>query len=209
MVRDEGEPIVWGNNSVRESVRRVNGKRIVERFPQSAGNGENGRRWERRVDAAGNTVNAPFTNSGSIFDRDDSSSRYILRKDRNNGGFALRECPVALVLLGPQSGGLSKYQIDESLWGARPCEPGSFSEARPCPHALEEKRLRMIAQAAAMLERLPKMQTLEDQVANVVADQRVQNQDLVQGIAGAFADAIRTVKDEQPAVVVVEKKSSK
>lgn len=183
MPRDE-EPCVWGDTIRQAAPRRVNGEIIVERFPQSAGNGVFGRRWEKTVDPSGTVVNSPITTSGSIFDSDDPSSRLIRRKFAALGFFPLRRCPVALVM----SGEMDPLQLDESLRQETPCKPGSYGEKSPCPHTLREIKMRSERHAKAMKSRIAK---LEEADAGEIAAKNTK--DLVNGITEAFSGTIRAL----------------
>ncbi len=188
MARD-AEPIVWANEAVREAVRRENGRRIVEKFPQSA---EGGRRWERFVDGAGNIMHAPTTNCGSIFDLDDPAARDIKRKQRALGVFPLRSCPVALVMAGE----IGQETVDASLHGAVPCAPDSYNERRPCPHALKEAELRRLAHAEEMRSRFAKLKSDEERMEEMTQVARDQTKELVQGLTGAITGVLRSATEQ-------------
>ncbi len=185
MRRDE-EPCVWADEVFRQAApRRVNGRKVVERFPQTAGNGTLGRRWEKIVDPAGNVVNAPVTTAGSLFDSDDPGSRYIRRKHAALGFFALAKCPVALVAAGE----LAREAIDESLWKEQPCERGTYSNAKPCPHTVREIELRQAAQKSEWEQRSRKIQAEED-AAQIARDER---NELLKGFGEVMTETLGKV----------------
>lgn len=164
MARDE-EPCVWAGETYRETRRRENGLLITERYPQSAGNGRFGKRWERLVDPAGNILNAATSNAGSNFDPDDGAARYLRRKYTAMGFFPLRRCPVALVMAGE----MNSLAIDQSLLNERPCDPTSHNDKRPCPHALQEIECRKRAQVVSMGGRLLRLR--EESAAEIAQSQ--------------------------------------
>lgn len=193
----EGEPIVWAGQMITQKTRwegeGENRRKIVEQFPQSADNGRTwGRRWALAIDPAGNEVSSPLTSAGAIFNPEDQSARAIARKRRDAGFFLLRQCPVALL----GTGELKKEHLHPRLWQESACEAGTYSEKHPCPHARFEAKRRMQEHNLQMAQRLPKMATLEDQLAKAHENNQAQTRELVQGMASAFTEVVKTLKDE-------------
>lgn len=183
MSRRDEEPCVWADEVARNAQpRRVNGRKIVERFPQTAENGRLGRRWDKIVDPAGNVVNAPITTAGSLFDLDDPGARYIKRKHVALGFFPLGSCPVALVMAGE----LQKEAIDESMHGERPCQRGSYTRVNPCPHALREIAFRQEAQRADWNSRKVKI----DEDEGLAKQLREERSELLKGFGEVMKDTI-------------------
>src|SRR5690606_8925713 len=107
-------------------------------------------------------------------------------KWRALGWFQLGRCPVALAMAGE----LSFEHLDESLRKATPCEPGTYSEKKPCKHTLLEVAGRQRVQGEEMASRLPKLKRLDEQLAEANKAQAQNNQELVAGLAGAFKEAL-------------------
>ena len=195
MARSKEEAIVWADEVQRETVRRENGRKIVEKFPQSARG--RGRRWEKVVDKAGNIINSPTTNCGSLFDLDDPAARDIRRKQRALGMFPLRSCPVALVMAGE----MGRFSIDSKLHEELPCEPGSYNERKPCKHALQEAELRRVAHNEEMSQRIARIRTDEEKLEDMAKLSQEQTAKLVEGFGSVVAKAMETVAAaaQQPA----------
>jgi hypothetical protein len=202
MARDE-DPILWAENAIRESKRRVNGRIIVERFPQTdpelAKNGV--RTWAKLVDGAGNVVSAPLTNGAADLDIGGNNAQRMRAKWRREGWFPYGKCPIALVM----SLEMSRSSLDESLHGQTPCQPGTYSERDPCPHTVAEVGLRQRMQAQIMAERLPKLNDLADQLVDVQKEQAQQNKQLVADMASVVREAVQAVASAamQPAPAAV------
>jgi hypothetical protein len=201
------EPILWcsrpGHNREREIVRFENGKRIIEKIPQRGHQGDyENRRIDRRCAAArwihvvrhdGFAVRMLLTNGAAGMDPNDSWGQYQKAKARYFGWFPIGSCPLALVATGDIK---ASQLVDRSLIGQKACEPGSYSEATPCPHCLSEHRARIGAHADAETERYKNFQDVhEKQIDAHRADMREQTQALTTAIAAALSEQRPKVRE--------------
>lgn len=191
---NEEEPIHWAvrGGLGREKAIRKDGKRSMIKYPQTARNSLGvKRRWELMVDGAGNTVRAVLTNASADLNTSGPYAQRMRAKWKAFGWFPVARCPLALVAVDE----LHTDFIDESIIDDKACKPGTYSESRPCEHTLAEIKSRRAAHKADMDERMPKYKDLAEQMADQNAVQVEQNQELVNGIAGAFTEALKQAKE--------------
>lgn len=124
-------------------------KVIVDRVPPSVPNAEGVKRYVLNLDEFGHDLNMAITTMASDLDTDGKYARGKIRKWRRHGVFPFGQCPAALLLQPSHGFRLSAFlSADLAAGTATPCRPGTYSDNNPCPHAREEKRLRMAADAA-------------------------------------------------------------
>lgn len=157
------EPIFWTSTQPnysekdRTRYRMENGKRIKEKIPQTGHIGTHEayqkaavRRFHEVVRHDGHMVFSVLTNGAAHLDVHGPYGQYIVGKRRSLGWFGMGECPCALVAA--NNFGV-ECLVDEKNRGARPCEPGTYSAAQPCPHAVAEIAARRAAHNAIMHEK--------------------------------------------------------
>jgi hypothetical protein len=194
--RDENEePILWCTGNPPNVTRRIHGKIVVEQGPTTAFNTLGiERRDVTMVDAAGNEVRKVYTAGAADLDMDSPYAANQKKKDRAYGWFPLGACPLALVFTRQ----LSRFDLDEALRTEQPCEPGTYGEKRPCPHAIAERNSRRQLQTDKMSARLPKMADLTEQLAADRKDMAEQTrllaesfQEAVEGMGRVIGEAVR------------------
>lgn len=160
----EREPIFWTttkpgyNDADRQIMRMVNGRRVVEKFPQHGhvGDYDNkqkapGQRFIYVITHHGNEIAMCLTNGASHLDPNSGYGMYMKRKARFLGWFPPGGCPVVLV----QSGELQPdHIVDKSILKGQPCEPDKHSRRNPCKHSIAEKAARVAQHNRDESERL-------------------------------------------------------
>jgi hypothetical protein len=185
------DPILWAHKSIRTRRIMVDGEQRVERMPQRghAGNSDydnpqliSGKRWELFVKHDGHTVRTPLTNGASLVvggGDDGSCYRYVTRKAKFLGWYALGTCPCALLI----NDELRPHQIvDKSLLQEDPCKPRTYSIDEPCQHALREQEARQAAHAKRDAQRCKSMQS---EVDKLLVAQKEQTKEIVSGLTEA------------------------
>jgi hypothetical protein len=206
----EREPIFWTstrpgyNQRDREIVRFEDGRRIVEKVPQRGHQGdyENRKtdsrcaraRWLHVVTDKGNWIRMVLTNAAAHFDANTDWGQYQRAKARYFGWFPVWSCPLALL----STGELKRGQIvDRSLLEQKPCEPGSYSEQKPCPHCVSETDARRARHAADEVERYKNyVDATEKTISANRQDMREQTETLAKAIASALG---KEPEPEKPA----------
>lgn len=156
-----------------------NGKRVVEKVPQSGHVGEftdvppraKGVRYVTMVNSAGNVVSVVLTNGAAHMDPNTAYGVYVKRKSRALAWFGIGECPCTLIAnneVDPEGFASAEARNGHS------CERGSFSGKdmdNMCPHAVAEMNARKAQQAAIEAERAEKMKGKEDKIIELLAQQ--------------------------------------
>lgn len=143
------EPILWVRpNYQPPQITRPgpDGEPIVEKLPATALppedhplHGQAVRRWELMVDEAGNEVRAVYSGAAADYQVDHPNyGAAIKTRHRRRGWFPMAACPLVLV----RGGLLDPGYVRSMQPGDEPCEPGTYSAKRPCPHALAEAKFR-------------------------------------------------------------------
>lgn len=145
------------NDADRSRPKIVNGRRLLEKFPQSGHLGDyDGRvmapgiRYLRMIRHDGNEVFHVLTNAAGHMDHTTPWGQYQMQKARFLGWFGRGECPCALVASRTISG---ETIVAEGNKGAQPCQPDTYSVEKPCKHALDEIAARLAAHKALNDER--------------------------------------------------------
>lgn len=205
-------PIFWTttepNYNDRDRHKRYmkNGKRVVEKIPQSGHTGgysdrkrAAGVRFVTMVNSAGNSVSVVLTNGAGHMDPNTAYGQYVKRKSRALAWFGIGECPCALIATGevdPEG-----FHTEQARNG-EPCKAGSFSGKDldgMCPHAKAEMLARQAAQTAHEADREEKMKGKEDKILELLSQQAVSSADREQRIVellAAVPDAKRKRDDK-------------
>jgi hypothetical protein len=213
-----GEPILWSHHAgkTRTQVARVwnadagewevaidedTGLPIREKIPQSGH--EDGDYDKPNVDRNINRAIHFLRHDGHVtrnvinmaaadIEGVDFVGKVVRQKARFLGWIPVGRCPIAM----RQSGALKKHQIAcKDLRDAeKACE--SSSEKKPCPHYFQEEAARKTRQKATQAKKTAAMQTDADKM---IAAQQAQTKDIVTGVAGVLADAIKSLKEQAPA----------
>lgn len=179
-------PIFWTttepnyNDKDRHKRYMKNGKRVVEKVPQSGHVGTYadkkrapGVRFVTMVNSVGNTVSVVLTNGAGHMDPNTAYGQYVKRKARALCWFGIGECPCALIRTGEiHPDGF----MTEAVRTGDPCPHGSFSGKDPdsmCPHAKAERDARQVEQARSEAERAEKMKGKEDRILELLAAQQL------------------------------------
>lgn len=144
------EPILWVRGPQYKPPQIVrpgpDGEPVAEKLPATAQPpedhplaGQAVRRWELMVDEAGNRVRAAYSCAAADYQMDHPQYGAAIKlRHRNRGWFRLGHCPIVLV----RSGAIDPSYLHAAIRGESPCERGTYSDRRPCPHALAEERFR-------------------------------------------------------------------
>ncbi|HEY1813011.1 MAG TPA: hypothetical protein VGG74_11760 [Kofleriaceae bacterium] len=192
----EREPIFWTttkpgyNDADRQSSRMVDGRRVVEKFPQHGhvGDYDNpqkapGQRFIYVITDAGHEIPMCLTNGASHLDSNGPYAQYVRRKARFLGWFPPAACPAALLQVGELD---ADRIVDKSILDAKPCLPDpNRNRFNPCPHSRAEKVARMKQHEADERERLA---NYKDNGQRLIEAQRDQTQALVEALQTAIAD---------------------
>lgn len=154
------EPTFWivdhpeYNKPDRESFVLSSGKRVRVKHPQGAHQGSyeqpirvrgEGTSYLTVVKTNGNAVFYKLTSGAADVNVDSDYARERRQKMRACGWYPLAACPVSLLKNGELQPG---HFFDASLLDAMPCDHGTYSLAKPCPHALAEQVARVAANNA-------------------------------------------------------------
>lgn len=165
-------PIFWSttqagyNDSDRTKRYMRNGKRVVEKLPQTGHVGDyndkrraRGTRFVKMIDSAGTEIAYVLTNGAAHMDPNTGYGQHMKAKARALGWYAIGECPCALIAaneINPQA-----FIVDAIRDGsAAPCQRGSYKGDHldsMCPHATAERNARMAANTAINQEREEKL----------------------------------------------------
>lgn len=193
------EPCFWttsnsaqtGYNSPdRERSIVVDGERRRIKHPQVGHQGDydqpvrswgEGTRWMRVIKTNGSEVFYVLTAGAADLD---PNSQYALErraKARAFGWFSIGACPVALLRAGQLEPG---HFAERGLLDAQPCDPGSYSFRRPCPHVHVEAAARRAKHNAVDAELAASFankaeQAQRDHTSALVAAQREQTEALI------------------------------
>lgn len=204
----EREPIFWTmatpgyNDDDRQRVRMVNGRRVLEKFPQHGhvGDYENpkkapGVRFVYMINHGGFEIAMPLTNGASHLDPGSNYGRYMRRKAAFLGWFPPGMCPIALV----QSGDLDaeRHIVCKEMLADEPCEPGRHSRSNPCKHALSEKNARHEQHRRDEAERLA---SYKDPGEKLIEAQREQTT----ALCDTLREAINAKRDPAEMAALVE-----
>jgi hypothetical protein len=190
------EPILWANKVRRQTQRRENGRIVVEKYPQTGTRDDYdsdtlkpaGKRFRRVLDSAGNVMFCPLTTAAADVDVTGKYALRLMAKWAALGWLQLKDCPAALLASGQIVRGVI---ASPEVLSSRPCEPGSYSEAKPCKcHGIEQAARQEINRQVED-ERSRKYRTEADKI---MAETRKENAELVKGVAEAVADAMREGK---------------
>jgi hypothetical protein len=172
-------PIFWtttqaGYNDADRTRRYMrNGKRVVEKLPQSGHVGgyderrpAKGTRYARVIDSAGNEIALVMTNGAAHLDAGTGYGQMMRSKARALGWFGITECPCALVAA--KDINREAFLVDEIRDGtARACQSGSYKGDHletMCPHAKAEREARIAAHSAHEAERAEKLRSRDDKL---------------------------------------------
>jgi hypothetical protein len=170
-------PIFWTttqagyNDSDRTRRYMRNGKRVVEKLPQSGHVGDyndkrraRGTRFVKMIDSAGNEMAITLTNAAAHMDPNTGYGQNVRAKARHFGWYAIGECPCALIATGEIN--REAFMVD-SVRDGQPCSRDSFKGDHldtMCPHAKAERQARMDANKAREQEREEKVKTNESKL---------------------------------------------
>lgn len=217
------EPILWAHRAQQtrtQLARRWNptsqtmevvvddetGQPVRERVPQRAHDPAGGydaprlarmSRWLHVCTQQGNTVRVPISMAAADAEGTDHYGKMVRAKAQHLGWLPVGQCPLRLLA----AGAVQRHQlVDPALReaaskNAAPCS-GQHGEERPCPHYLAEETARKAAQARRQAKVDAAYKTDADKV---IASNQQQTRDIVSGVAGALADALRAAQPEAPA----------
>lgn len=143
------------NSPDRERWVMRDGQRVREKIPQAGHQGDydqpirmrgEGARWVTVVHSDGNVIRHVLTSGAGDMDPNSPYAQERRQKARALGWFPFGSCPVAMLRTGSMH---PSHFVDQSLVsGVTPCEHGTFSLDKPCPHAIAERDARMAATKA-------------------------------------------------------------
>lgn len=191
----DGEPIFWSttrpgyNDNDRQRFTMVNGRRIVEKFPQHGHVGDYdrpekapGTRFWYMNTHQGNEIAMVLTNGASHLDPNSAYGQYVKMKARFLGWFAPGQCPVALLGTGELH---PDHIVDKTiLHDSKPCPHGEHNRKNPCRHSVAEKKARQKQHAEDEAERL---KSYKDNGEKMIEAQREQTAAIVEAITAALA----------------------
>lgn len=174
------EPIFWTstqpNYSDKDRVKEsmIDGKRVRERIPQRGHVGEYdnytmapGVRFIRVIRHDGHIVDSVLTNGAAHMDPHSAYGQYIQAQHRHFGWFGAGECPCALVASGRFS---RECLVHPANRDAQPCEPGSYSGQKPCPHTVAELRARREQHNGLMAEKEASSKSKDDKLIELLTE---------------------------------------
>jgi hypothetical protein len=203
------EPILWAHKVTRaKPVLRLNpetgqreqviddetGEPVTERIPQigHVGDYENPvamRRpgWVHVLKHDGHEVRVKLTNAAAQEDLNHSYANFMRAKIRHFGWVIVGTCPLVAVA----SGDIRKQHLAaRSLLTERACERGSFGELNPCRHYLAERDARRARHGVLEARR---NSSFKPEADRLIEAQAKQTTEIVTGVGGAIADALRGV----------------
>lgn len=149
---DDREPIFWTsvrpgyNDADRQRPMMVDGKRVLEKFPQHGHVGDydnkkraGGQRFVYMIRHDGHEAAIVLTNAAAHLDPNTPYGQYVRMKARFLGWFGVADCPVAMLMICRMQ---PHHFVDKTLLDARPCNT-QHTRAEPCPHAIAEKAARV------------------------------------------------------------------
>lgn len=154
-------PIFWTstqpgfNDSDRTRRYMKDGELIIERIPQRGHIGthdefvvdKRGIRFLTVIRHDGHIVHSVLTNGAADLDDTASYGQYIRAKHRKLGWYGVGECPCALVAARSLSPDTMLHAPNRT---SDPCDPGTYSHDKPCPHSKAELAARQSRQAKLM-----------------------------------------------------------
>lgn len=210
------EPILWAHKA--EKLRKVparrwnpeteqmeqvfdedTGQARYEKIPQRghvAGDYDNPvasgqARWLHVLRHDGHVVRVPVTCAAADLDGAQLTSQERRAKAKYFGWIPVGSCPLALV----ETGELQKGQLIAKAIRDQPmCKQGSYGINKPCPHFLAEELARKDLQRKETVKREKSHQSEADKL---IAAQGEQTKEIVSGVAGVLADAIRATAGEK------------
>lgn len=207
------EPILWAHKA--EKLRKIPARRwnpeagvmeeafdedtgqpVYEKIPQRghvAGDYDNPiassqARWLHVLRHDGHVVRVPLTCAAADLDGAQLTAQERRAKARYFGWIPVGSCPLAMVETGEIKAG---QLIAKIIRGQEMCKLGSYGPAKPCPHYLAEEAARKDLQRRETVRREKSHQSEADKL---IAAQSEQTKEIVSGVAGALADAIRGEK---------------
>lgn len=191
----EREPIFWTttkpgyNNADRQSERMVNGRRVIEKFPQHGHIGDYesptkapGVRFVYMITHVGHEIPMVLTCGASHLDPNNPFGKYQLQKARFLGWFPPEACVLALLTNGDLH---ENHIVEASLLASdlAPCryEQGRYSRFDMCEHSLAEKMARRMRHNIDEAERLA---SYKDSGEKMIEAQREQTEKLVAALRG-------------------------
>lgn len=204
------EPILWASKAVRtQKAQRWNpataqfepiidsmtGQPVIEKIPQRAHDGDSeprkptmvGATWITYLRHDGHVVRVKLTTAAADLDADQLTAKYHRTKAKHFGWIPYSACPCAMRVAGQIA--TTQLQSEEARTG-QPCTPGSHTELRPCPHVLAEEAIRKAVRARVQAARDI---TFQGEAEKLLRGQQQQTSDIVTGVAGALADALKTL----------------
>lgn len=191
------EPIFWAhmneevNKAERQTIRIVNGKRIVEKRPQMPHIGDYevrvrapGQRYIIMVKEDGNVVPIVHTCAAADLNMGSGYANSIKQKSLFLGRFPLAMCPCAMMMAGTLR---PNTVVSDEVREGTACARGTHSLDKPCPHALAELAARREQHNAVEHEITMKYREEEERK---LAAQREMNKELLEGVATSTANAV-------------------
>jgi hypothetical protein len=176
------------NTRDREREHVVAGKRIKERFPQHGHEGSydsrkraRGQRFIRVVRHDGHVVPLVLTNAAAHLDPTTPFGNYQRAKMRHLGWFPLGSCPLAMLATSQVT---PEQFVNQAMLKDAPCAPGSYTEAKPCPHCAAETVARQKAHAEFEVGEMAKFKDPTEKLVEAGREQ-------TQAIVGAITDALK------------------
>jgi len=174
------------------------GERIYEKIPQRGhvgGDYDNpvtGRpRWLHVLRHDGHVIRMTLTCAAADYDFAQLTSQERRAKARHFGWIPVGSCPLALIQAGELKQGQLIAKELRDLKSSAACAHGTYGEQRHCPHYQIEESARRALQERKQVASDKKMQPESDKL---IAAQQEQTKDIVSGIAGIMADAVRGTK---------------
>jgi hypothetical protein len=149
------------------------------------------RRWMHVLRHEGNVVRAILNMGAADTEGADFIGKVVRGKARTLGWIPVGRCPVAMRMAGQ----IRPHQLADTT--LRTLEKGCerSSEERPCPHYFMEEKARKARHARAQAEIAAQYKSDADKL---IASQKQATTDIVTGVAGVLADAIKSVVQPPP-----------
>ena len=180
------------------------GGRVFERVPQRphvAGDYDNpelAKRgdWLHVLRHDGHVVRMKLTNAAADRDLDAPGARERRAKARHLGWIPVGHCPLVLLI----SRELQKGQLAaRHLLEEQACQPGEYSETKPCRHYLVEEAAR---RARNLKEQTKLARKHQSEAEKMIAAQREQTGEIVTAITEAMKSSQPTVSPDLISAVV-------
>lgn len=188
------EPCFWLTTTEnpkpeRERLLIVNGRKVIEKFPQHGHDGDyenkrkaRGMRYVRIVRHEGHVVPLLLTNAAAHLDPSGPYGNYQRRKARKMGWYPAGGCPAALLAAGELDRDNIVSEVPKTT---KPCKPGTYSFAEPCEHDKAERAARAAQWKTDQDERLSGFKTDADKH---IEETRRMNKELVVDVASIIAE---------------------